>query len=1236
MPFHAKAAAISARHNRLSIFRNFLKGSACIALILAAASTTALAEGKYFKADGTKTDKLEEAAASWRTPEFMKNHALAGVKAEYAYAYGITGKGVKIGEVDSGVLASHPQLAGQFTSLTVEGTYGADGDRYESDEAGKWSWKKGDKFSVPGDYDPLFNDSHGTAAAGEMVGLRDGKEMHGIAFDAHLYSVNTGGTDSTLTGPSVDYEYFKEAYSIASRNGARVVNSSWGQTPASLGAYDTIAEMVRTYSYFSGKKTYLDAAAEASQQYGTIQVWANGNSGLNNPGSVATLPYFRPEIEKYWIGVTGVDKDGKSHYDRCGVAKYWCMAGPTVDIYSTSVGRNGNTYDRGHGAPSDKIRATYTPEYDGTSASAPNVTASLALVIQRFPYLDNSQARDVLFTTATHLTDARAVNDNADVPNMVFGWGRPNMESAMLGPKQFLDRFVVRMETGVNDVWSNDISQKALDAREMEEVKEVSDWLAKKNANGWENGISDKQLQDMVNPHLKTAPALLKTLAAVVSTGKYEKELLAMKANPLANIAFSRLLKKTMYPTYFPYAADPKYIGIARRIGMDLVKLLKNPNFSILPTDIDEFKAVTLGDYANSERRVSYLPTKTYDAGLTKLGNGQLTLTGDSTYSGDTIVNGGELVIGKEGSITSASVVNTNALFTVEGIAATTTVNKSGHLNVTETGATGDTSIVGGWAAINGKSGQTSVSEAGFLSGTGTLESLLAKSSGVVSPGNSVGVLNISKDATFEKGSLFEVEIKADQSLADRLAVGGTATLLGGAVNVRLEGKTALLSDTEIESFFNKHYAIVTAGTKVEGKFDAVNPAGNFNYIWTELDYSDNSKVVLGFDKKDVAWTIGANTHNQKAVSTAIQTTKEGNPLYNTVLFSTPDAPLVFDALSGEVHATLSGVLAKDSHFISDAATARVRNAFGGVAGKAQSVTAPLAYAEGRKAKMGEAFAALEPAPATTALWGEAYGSWAHADGDGNAAGYSRDIGGLVTGMDGVVADDWRFGLLAGYGRTSLHDNGKASVDSYQIGVYGGTKRDAFGLRLGANLGHHEIDTKRTARFGSLSNTHEASYNTNSIQVFGELGYEINTPYAALEPFAAVRYVHVKTDGFNEDGAISNLTGSGSSTDLIVTTLGLRASHQFHLSESTTLTARGLLGWNHGFGDVAPQAQLTFASGGDNFGVTGQPVVEDAAIVEAGFDIGIGKTTVIGLAYTGQFSSQAHDNAVKADLSVRF
>ncbi|MEP7453080.1 autotransporter domain-containing protein [Phyllobacterium sp. SB3] len=806
---------------------------------------------------------------------------------------------------------------------------------------------------------------------------------------------------------------------------------------------------------------------------------------------------------------------------------------------------------------------------------------------------------------------------------------------SVAGPAQLMGRVTADVDAGVTDIWSNNISDEGIKRTRLDHMKEVADWDAMREAYDWKDGREGTETAAMrslfrnsVDAEFNTekfdrARDLFATLLTMSDTAVDVDDIEPALINAVVDdpLAFRILL---LYSEDYPAWASS-------RDGLSRFEAFER-NAGELPNAIKEIivaeriAEVLNGIQAQVERfnslTVQLADPMAYQGALTKTGLGTLILQGIGTYTGETRIDAGLLVLdgqkaGQDGtgeipSIASPVLINRHGAFQADGaVHALVTVN-------------------------------------GLLNGTGTIGNLLAKSGGVVSPGNLVGTLNVNGNATFEQGSVIDIEIANDYASADRLAVADKATLLGGVVNIHLAGNVALLSEDDTKSLFLKSFDILTTGAGVTGQFEGVWP--RYNYITPNLDYSDKNKVVLGFDFTPEVKTakivelekqqagreaellaarieaflspdflaVGVKTHNQKSVWRGIQSLGAANEdLLAEVTVSTSDRTLDFDALSGEVHASLSDVLAADSHFIADAATSRVRNAFGGVTGKAQANTT------------------IEVNP-SIALWGEAYGSWAHADGNGNASGYSRNTGGLVTGFDGIVADDWRFGLLAGYGSTSLQTGyGKASVDSYQVGVYGGTKLDALGLRLGVNLGQHEIDTKRTARFGSLNNEHEASYDAQTVQVFGELGYEIVTPYATLEPFAAARHVHVRTNSFSEDGAVSNLSGEGSSTDLTITTLGLRASHQFTLSESTTLTARGMLGWTHGFGDVTPEASLALNSSA-GFTVEGAGIAKDAAIIEAGFDIGIGRATTIGLSYTGQFSSQSHDNAIKADLNVRF
>lgn len=93
----------------------------------------------------------------------------------------------------------------------------------------------------------------------------------------------------------------------------------------------------------------------------------------------------------------------------------------------------------------------YAPGYgdkSGTSMAAPHVTGALGLIAERFGYMSNAQVRDTLLTTAGA---GAALNTES-------GWGLISLEAAMNGPGALLGDFDVTLAAGLEDTWSNDIT----------------------------------------------------------------------------------------------------------------------------------------------------------------------------------------------------------------------------------------------------------------------------------------------------------------------------------------------------------------------------------------------------------------------------------------------------------------------------------------------------------------------------------------------------------------------------------------------------------------------------------------------------------------------------------------------------------------------------------------------------------------------------------------------------------
>ncbi|WP_152359648.1 autotransporter serine protease, partial [Pseudomonas aeruginosa] len=384
--------------------------------------------------------------ASWRSAEYQQDWGLERMRADQAYAAGIDGQGVKIGEMDSGFDPSHPDTpASRYQPVTASGTY-----------------VDGTPFSVSGAMNGN-NDSHGTHVGGTLGASRDGVGMHGVAYAAQVYVANTNQNDSFLFGPTPDPNYFKAAYQALADAGVRAINNSWGSQPKDV-SYETLDGLHAAYAQHYGRSTWLDAAAGVSRQ-GVINVFSAGNSGYANASVRSALPYFQPDLEGHWLAVSGLDQQNGQRYNRCGIAKYWCITTPGRLINSTMPG----------GGYANK---------SGTSMAAPHATGALALVMQRYPYLNNEQALQVLLTTATQLDGTPT-----GAPTDTVGWGVPDLGRAMHGPGQLLGRFEANLPAGLRDEWSNPISDSALLQRQAEAAAEHAAWQRMLKDKGWENGL---------------------------------------------------------------------------------------------------------------------------------------------------------------------------------------------------------------------------------------------------------------------------------------------------------------------------------------------------------------------------------------------------------------------------------------------------------------------------------------------------------------------------------------------------------------------------------------------------------------------------------------------------------------------------------------------------------------------------------------------------------------------------
>jgi len=326
--------------------------------------------------------------------ELAWDESNATMTADAAQALGYTGKGVQVAVVDSGIDATHPDLADHVTHNVklVSGEYvnqrpdpTTPGDTY---------------LVVPADEGPYSNtdttSGHGTHVAG-IIGA-DGTtdpSQTGVAPDAELIGYSIGEVLFT-TAVVTAYDHMLDNPEW----GIDVVNNSWGNQFMLFDPADPV-----------------NVATRALAATGVTIVFAAGNSGSEdaemtlNPFSQApwVLSVASGDVDRKRSdfssnglvldnAVAGVapDADGHVHFDGDRLGQYHPdVTAPGSDIVSSGT----TTLAVGPTEPGGTTSAS------GTSMASPHVAGAVALLKSARPALTPAQLRDVLQATAVPLAD---------------------------------------------------------------------------------------------------------------------------------------------------------------------------------------------------------------------------------------------------------------------------------------------------------------------------------------------------------------------------------------------------------------------------------------------------------------------------------------------------------------------------------------------------------------------------------------------------------------------------------------------------------------------------------------------------------------------------------------------------------------------------------------------------------------------------------------------------------------
>ena len=339
-------------------------------------------------------ETLEPAAAkgtasSWETAEYTASVGLPLINAAAGYAARTTGNpgggGITVAVIDrEEVDTDHPDLAGATAIDT--GT-------------------------------EIIDDNHGTLVAGPVAARRDGRGMHGVAYNANIVHMSQGEYTSSFRAAFASVAGGPYTYQFDDDEG---VTHTYTADPAGS---SHIAVM--SYSYTDPRafiQEYLADSVRLATGQGRIVVASVGNRGGSEPRGWPARAFAEEGIAGLAIGASALNADGTgqaSWANRCGAIEQYCLMAPGTNIYTTNKTPAG---------ANPGVRAYRTSS--GTSFSAPYVAGAAAAVWGAFPNKTGRQVVDRLLTTARQVDAANCDYDSNGV-SARCGHGALDLGAAM-------------------------------------------------------------------------------------------------------------------------------------------------------------------------------------------------------------------------------------------------------------------------------------------------------------------------------------------------------------------------------------------------------------------------------------------------------------------------------------------------------------------------------------------------------------------------------------------------------------------------------------------------------------------------------------------------------------------------------------------------------------------------------------------------------------------------------------
>lgn len=569
---------------------------------------------------------------------------------------------------------------------------------------------------------------------------------------------------------------------------------------------------------------------------------------------------------------------------------------------------------------------------------------------------------------------------------------------------------------------------------------------------------------------------------------------------------------------------------------------------------------------------------------VTVSGPGTLILSGTNTYTGGTVLNSGTLSISSD---TNLGAVSGTLTFNGGTIQPSLPFNTSRGITVNSGGGSfnnnGQTSSLGGSFTGSGPftftgsagltlsgngsgyTGQGTVSEGllfltsgasmggtltvnpgATVGGYGTLGRVI--NNGIVSPGGSIGTLNIIGNYTQGPGGTLNIKIASTTS-NDLLAINGTANLSGNLKTLWSGGYvpepqnkfTILTASSGITGQFTSHLTNITPTVLFKSKYDIPNQV----YLMVERDYTNQTLLPY-------------LTANQMAVGSMLNSvgnTATGD--LDTVLHAIDDLPAyeqtayALGQLAPKGSDAQFGMGISGASFQTGNLSERLSDLRHGIRGMSLN---GLYFKHGNEkpimlADINPDLTGMLPS-GVDERWGifvkgnAVYGDQKDTP---DATGYNFTSTGVTMGSDYRFTGNFIAGLMLGINtaRANVDSMGsKVKMNGYTLGTYGTYYDNGFYIDGSISYGLTDYDNTRRIVFPGLDRTATSSPDGKQITAYGGTGYDLRKNNWIITPNVSFQYVKLGIDSYTEKGAGAiNLDVDRQNTESLQGNIGARLSY---------------------------------------------------------------------------------------------